>query len=120
MSKSTRPEDFEMPAAYRGQIVLWYQNGVVNDDTACPALVKVDGRDSLHLKVFAIDCELDYTCVRHVSDPNAKEYDKIQNGTWDFVEPDPLHVKKVAAKPIKNPLRGDAVFDPDAEDKTAL
>jgi hypothetical protein len=120
-NKAPETVPFTMPKVFRGQIVLWYQQGVRNESTACPALVKVEGQSSLHLKVFGIDGELDYTCVRHMDDPNAREYDRTENGLWDHAN---RKIEPAAIVETKNPLYGDrnktADFEPSLEDATAL
>lgn len=117
-NKSPVQEPYKVPVPFRGQIVLWYPNGCRNEESACPAIVKVNGHSSVHLKVFTIDREVDYTCVRHMDDPNAREYDRIEGGGWDFAN---LPAKPAAFTPaIKDPLRGDTQLTPTLEDATAL
>jgi hypothetical protein len=79
--------DYRMPAVRRGEIVDWYEGGVKDENLARPAIVLVATHGSLHLKVF--DASRDFTkeCVKHVSDPNIKEHDRIDEGCWDFVPP---------------------------------
>ncbi len=76
--------EFRMPSVFRGQVVLWYEGGTRDESRACPAIVKVESHSSLHLKVFGLDHDFDQTCVRHMADPYAKEYDRINEGGWDF------------------------------------
>lgn len=78
------PHDWTMPAVYRGQIVLWYEAGVKDDSRACPAIVTVESYASLRLRVFGMDRDFTKECVRHISDPNAKEYDRLAEGAWDY------------------------------------
>lgn len=79
--------DYKMPLPFRGEIVLWYEGGVRDESRACPAIVQVESHSSLHLKVFGIDRDFTLTCVRHMDDPNAKEYDRTSEGGWDFTKP---------------------------------
>lgn len=79
-----KPQDYRMPVPYRGQIVLWYEGGVKNEDRAAPAVVLVENHSSLHLRVLGPEGNFDKTCVKHVDDPTAKEYDRIQEGGWNF------------------------------------
>ena len=89
MSNKFRPDqEYKMPQPYRGQIVLWYESAVREDGRACPAIVKVDNHSSLHLHIYGLDQQFDITCVRHLDDPNTKEWDKLENGGWDFCKPD--------------------------------
>ena len=90
--------DYRMPAAYRGQIVLWYEGGVKNESRACPAIVKVESHSSLHLRVFGLDSDFDKECVRHVGDPNAKEHDRINEGGWDYTDADRVKATQFKAK----------------------
>lgn len=83
-NKAPQTSDYRMPVPYRGQLVLYYEGGVRNEDRACPAIVKAESHSSLHLHVFGQDNQFDVTCVRHLDDPNTKEWDKIENGGWDF------------------------------------
>ena len=79
--------DYKAPVPHRGEIVLWYEGGTRNEARACPAIVKVENHASVHLKVFGIDHDFDQLCVKHMDDPNAKEYDRINEGGWDFCKP---------------------------------
>ena len=79
---------YKMPVPYRGQTVLWYEGGVRNEDRATPAVVLVESHSSLRLRVLGFDGTFDKECVRHLDDPIAKEYDKINEGGWDFCSPD--------------------------------
>lgn len=91
--------NYRMPQSHTGQIVLWYDMGVADDTRACPAIVKSTSQSTLHLKVFGIDGEFDRTCVRHVSDPFSKEFDRIQEGGWDYTVPDRM---RNPTKPIES------------------
>jgi hypothetical protein len=79
---------YKMPQCYRGQIVRWYDGGVKDDSRACPAIVLVENHSSLHLKVWGLDGDFQKECVKHVSDPNAKEIERVDNGGWDYTEKD--------------------------------
>lgn len=79
--------DYKMPAVRRGEIVDWFEGGVRNDERGCAAIVKVVGHNTLHLKVFGLDHDFDQTCVKHIDDPAAKEYDRVQEGGWDLPKP---------------------------------
>lgn len=78
--------NYKMPQCFRGQIVRWYESGVKDDSRACPAIVLIENHSSLHVRVFGVEGNFDKTCVRHVNDPNAKEYDRINEGGWDFTQ----------------------------------
>lgn len=79
--------DYRMPTVRRGEIVDWYEGGSKNDDLAKPAIVLVATQGSLHLKVFDTNRDFTKECVKHIDDPFAKEYDRIQEGCWDFAKP---------------------------------
>ncbi len=85
--------DYRMPTVRRGEIVDWYEGGVKNDELAKPAVVLVATGGSLHLKVFDPNRDFTKECVKHVDDPNIKEYDRIQEGCWDFPLPPYSHTK---------------------------
>lgn len=82
--RSSETKPYRMPQPHVGQIVLWYEAGVRNDQRACPAIVKVVSQSSLHLFVFGIDRTFDADCVRHLNDPLAREGERIDQGGWDF------------------------------------
>lgn len=85
--------DYKMPHVYQGQTVLWYQGGSKLPEHACPALVIKVSPASLLLKVFGEDRDFRVECVRHISDPFARESERISDGGWDYLERNKSEVK---------------------------
>lgn len=76
--------NWKMPLAPKGLVVLWYEGGVRNEERAAAAIVKASSHSTVHLRVFGIDSDFDKECVRHMGDPLAKEYDRFNEGGWDY------------------------------------
>jgi hypothetical protein len=83
---ATKPEvksEVKMPVVRRGDVVIWYEGGVRNEERSAPAMVLKVQHNSLSLRVFGLENDLRFDCVKHMDDPYAREYERATEGGWD-------------------------------------
>jgi hypothetical protein len=85
MNAELNNEAYVMPQVHRGQAVLFYPNGLVNESQATIGYVTLVGRTSIELNAHGMLKET----VCHVSDPLLKENIHVRKcGAWDFSRAD--------------------------------
>lgn len=83
-TEQVKSASYEMPRAYIGMPILWYQGGN-KSNKPYPGLVTDVGRRSIDLVFFAPGSTgvHSMTGVRHIDDPDTKAIELYNAGAWE-------------------------------------
>ena len=84
-----RAASYVMPQPHDGQTVLWFPHGIRDSGEYphFPAVVIKKGFNSVELNILRPDAKpLHMLGVRHIDDPNVREFQTAEVGAWDYTD----------------------------------